>query len=89
MSPVRLRNSKPAAGKADKRAALAARRNGTFFAAELDCFSRGKHKFCIPHAKNEPNPPHKVDRKETQGKRSLGSFLRSGAGFEKRRPDQP
>lgn len=43
MSPVRLRNSKPAAGKADKRAALAARRNGTFFAAELDCFSRGKH----------------------------------------------
>ena len=43
MSPVRLRNSKPAAGKADKRAALAARRNGTFFAAELDCFSREKH----------------------------------------------
>ena len=42
MSPVRLRNSKPAAGKADKRAALAARRNGTFFAAELDCFSRGE-----------------------------------------------
>ena len=47
MSPVRLRNSKPAAGKADKRAALAARRNRTFFAAELDCFSRGEaHLFC-------------------------------------------
>ena len=42
MSPVRLRNSKPAAGKADKRAALAARRIWTFFAAELDCFSRGE-----------------------------------------------
>ena len=47
MSPVRLRNSKPAAGKADKRAALAARRNRTFFAAELDCFSRGEAQlFC-------------------------------------------
>ena len=49
MSPVRLRNSKPAAGKADKRAALAARRNGTFFAAELDCFSQGEAQIlCFP-----------------------------------------
>lgn len=55
MSPVRLRNSKPAAGKADKRAALAARRNGTFFAAELDCFSRGKHTFVLP-----PTTLHKI-----------------------------
>ena len=52
--------------------------NGTFFAAELDCFSRGKHSICASPRNSAQNLPAKIAQEKRRPKVihiALGLFL--------------